>query len=174
MTFITLVVATIVGQYPTLFVLRTAISDEAKQCGAKISGEIGILPEATQSANAVKLPVEEDFSFNGLETSNHGEDRHFTPLPEGYDLSDGVPELLGNDADHLLGEENKTTTTDTDTPHKIIGSVGEGKYGSGVSMPADPAVFPLGEPLIAAYLRVEDDGVLVITIEGRTGRFKLI
>ena len=47
MTFINLVVVTIVGEYSALFVLRTAISDEAKRYCGTISGEIGTLSEAT-------------------------------------------------------------------------------------------------------------------------------
>jgi len=160
MTFVNLVFGSIVGEYSTIFVLRTAILDEAKRCGGTISGEIGTLPEleAAQSANAVESPVEEDRSLNGImmDIDNDGEDRHVTPLPK---------------------VDEKTTTSGTPLAHEIIGSVGaggEGEDGSGVPIPEDPAVFPSGEPLIAAYIRVEDDGVLVITMKGRTGRFKLI
>ena len=161
MTFVNLVVGTIVGEYSTLFVLRTAISDEAKRCGGTISGEIGTLPEATlgQPANAVESPVEEDPSLNGImmEIGIDDEDGHVTPSPK--------------------VDANKTTTIDT--PHKIIGSVGAGgdgygKDGSGVPMSENPEMFLSGKPLIAAYLRVEDDGVLVITMKGQTRRFKLI
>ena len=172
MSFLNLVVAIIVGEYSTLFVLRTAISDEAKRCGGTISGEIGtlaeVLPEAGQSASVVESPVEEKSSLNEIEVGNDGEDRH-----NASSLSnDGALELLGKydvEQEHLLEE---ATTTPPET--RDIGSIGSGLDGSGVPTPEDPAVFLSGEPLVAAYLRVEHDGVLVITMKGRTGRFKLI
>lgn len=122
MTFVNLVVFTIVGEYSALFVLRTAISDEAKRCSGTISGEIGTLPEATQSVDTVESPVEEDRNLNGG-----------------------------------------------------IGAGGIGEDGSGVPlMPEMSLDYPRYQHYSAAYLRVEDDGVLVITMKGRTGRFKLI
>ena len=175
MSFVNLVVVTIVGEYSTLFILRTAISDEAKRCGGTISGEIGTLPEATQFANALELPVEEDRSLNGLEKGIDGEDRHVTSLPKLDESNDGAPELLGKsdgEKENLLGG---ATTSPLEA--KDIGSVGtdeEGTDGSVVPMPEDPAVFLSGKPLIAANLRVEDDGVLVITMKGLIRRFRLI
>ena len=178
MSFVNLVVLTIVGEYSTLFVLRTAISDEAKRCGGTISGEIGTLPEATQFqvANTVELPVDEGRSrgLNGMEIGNDDENRHVTPL---------IPKV------------NKTTTAASGTSPKAnlrvynfisafirgnkgsVGTGGERKDGSGVQIPedqADPMAFLSGKPLVAANIRVEDDGVLVITMKGQTGRFKLI
>ena len=155
MTFVNLVVGTIVGEYSTLFVLRTVISDEAKRCGGTISGEIGTLPEVTpgQSANAVESPVEEDHGLNAI-FAIFLYIRHF--------ILSKFPEV-------------DAKTTKTGTPHKVIRSVGAGGVGKdGSEVSEDPVVFPSGEPLTAAYLRVEDGGVLVITMKGRTGRFQLI
>jgi hypothetical protein len=160
-SFVNLVVVTIVGEYSTLFVLRTAISDEAKRCGGTISGEIGTLPEES--------PVEESHS---LKIGNDGKDMHVTPLPEVDGSNGGAPELLGKcdgETEQLLEEANKTTTTGTD-----VRTGGEGTDGREVPMSEDPAVFLSGVPLIAANIRVENDGVLLITMKGRTVRFKLI
>ena len=81
MSFVNLVVITIVGEYSTLFVLRMSVSGEAKRCSGRISGEIGTLPEVTQAADAIESPMEEDGSSIGMEICNDGEDRHVTPLP---------------------------------------------------------------------------------------------
>ena len=171
MSFVNLVVLTIVGEYSTLFVLRTAISDEAKRCGGTISGEIGTLPEESPAEEL------EGRNLNRTGIGNDGEDGHVTPLPRVDGSNDGT--LLGKcdgEKEHLLRKARKTTTG-TPPEAKDIGSVGTGGErtdGSGVPMPEDPTVFLSGEPLIAANLRVDNDGVLVITMKGRTGRFKLI
>jgi hypothetical protein len=120
MPFVNLVVVTqaIIGEYSTLFVLRTAISDEAKRCGGKISGEMGTLPEVTQSSNAVESLVkgEEGRSLNGMEIGNDGEDRHITLLPKVDDTNDGASQLLwtcvGGEKEHLLREANKPEAKD--------------------------------------------------------------
>ena len=171
MSFINLIVITVVGEYLTPYVLRTTISDEAKRCGGTISGEVGTLPEES--------PAEEGRS---MKTGSDSEDRHVTtPLPKVDDSNDGAAELLGKCDGDLLGGANKTTTSSTSgipPEAKVIGSVGtdgEGKD-EGASMSKDPSVFLSGESLVAANLRVDNDGILVITMKdtGRTGRFKLI
>jgi hypothetical protein len=56
-----------------------------------------------------------------------------------------------------------------------VGTGGEGTDESGVlPRPEEPGVLLTGKPLVAANLWMEKDGVLVITMKGRTGRFKLI
>ena len=156
MTFVNLVFLTVVGEYSTIFILRTAILDEAKQCGGAISGEIGTLPKSPARARRVIINKNKNCNLNGMEIGNDGEDRHVTPLPK---------------VNYL-----KMTTTGTPPEAKDIGTGGEGKDGSRLrrkKRKEDPAVF-LSGPLVAANIRVEDDGVLVITMKGRTGRFKLI
>ena len=155
MSFVNLVVVIIVGEYTTLFVLRTAISDEAKRCGGRISGEIGTLHE--------KSPVEKGRS---IEIGNDGEDKHVSTLSKADDSNDGAPELpvLEKGGD-LLGEleANKTTTTLPEAKEKLDDGTGEEKKDGSRA----------GKPLIPAKIRVED-GVLFITMKGRTGRFKLV
>lgn len=83
---------------------------------------------------------------------------------------------VGNDGEDRDVTSLPTNKTTTGTPHNDIGSVeagGEGKDGSGAPIPENPAVFLSGEPLIAAYLQVEDGGVVVITMKCRIARFKL-
>jgi hypothetical protein len=47
MSFINLLFAGVLGEYPCLYILRTGILDEAKQCGPSVSSEIGVLGETT-------------------------------------------------------------------------------------------------------------------------------
>jgi hypothetical protein len=58
MSFINLLFVGILGEYSRLYVMRTAILDEAKQCGGSISGEVGVLGEMT---------VDENERFSGRE-----------------------------------------------------------------------------------------------------------
>ena len=45
MSFVNLLYNGALGEYPCLYVLRTAILDEARRCGGTISGEIGVLEQ---------------------------------------------------------------------------------------------------------------------------------
>ena len=176
MSLVNLVVIIIIGEYSTIFVLRTAILEEARRCGGRISGEIGTLPESL---------VDEDCSFNGMEIGNASEDGlgHVTPLPNS---NDGGPEPLEKGEDPF-GKANKTTTTGTPPEAKdkiravydliftyiMIHMRRFGLFRTGEEKKDGSRA---GELLIAAKMRVEDevDGVLVIKMKGLIGRFKLI
>jgi hypothetical protein len=52
MSFFNLIFIGILGEYPCLYIMRTAVLDEAKRCGASVSGEIGVLGETTADEKA--------------------------------------------------------------------------------------------------------------------------
>ena len=174
MSLVNLVVVYVVGEYSTLFVLQTAILEEARRCGGKISGEIGTLPESAV--------VEGGHNLNEMEKDDDGEDKlgRAMPLPNS---NDGGPQPLEKGG-NLLGDHDAKRTT-TDTPPEAVDEIGTGfnpilsyimmhirTLVKGDKKKDDYA----GEPLIAAKIRVEDEvnGVLIITMKGLTKRFKLI
>ena len=102
---------------------------------------------------------------------NDGEDRHVTPLPNVEDSNDGALGKCDGEKEHLImGGANKTTPWEA----KDIGTGGEGADGSGYLCQKILRCFCQGTHSIAAHLRLDEDGVLVITMKGRTGQFKLI
>jgi hypothetical protein len=240
MSLVNLVVVAIVGEYTTLFVLRTAILEEAKRCGGTISGEVGTLPEVTQSANEVESPIgnngedrhvtplfnvddsndgakrcggtilgevgtlpEVTRSANDVESpignDHDGEDIHVTPLSNVDDSNDGAKRFGGtilgevgtlpeatqyaNDVESPIGNDGedrhvtplpKVDDSNDGAPHLLERLDGEKKHGGEGTRPKDFEVFLTGKALTAANLRMDKDGVLVITMKGRTGLFKLI
>jgi len=77
MSFVNLVTLGIIGEYPCLFVLRTAISEEANGCGGRISGELG-MDVGGHGVDATLLEVRGD-GENNLSLGVGDVDRTGTP-----------------------------------------------------------------------------------------------
>lgn len=64
MSLVNLVASAITGEYPTIYILRTAVLEEAKQRGGKISGDMGTLsatrPTGMESQDDVAMPSSEE------------------------------------------------------------------------------------------------------------------
>jgi hypothetical protein len=72
MSLVNLVAAGIVGDYPTLYVLHTAILDEAKQRGGRISGEIGTLPAGSSKGRGASSIAMETRNAEASDDGNFG------------------------------------------------------------------------------------------------------
>jgi hypothetical protein len=105
MSLINLLLVGILGEYPCLYIMRTAVLDEAKQCGASISGEIGVFGETTPGEGDRKVYV-----ATWLKTEEKEEGKILTVrLDDGGDSTRRF-KLVGCDdpADFTLGVDSVT------------------------------------------------------------------
>jgi hypothetical protein len=185
MSLVNLFVLGIIGEYACLFVLRTAISEEAKKCGGRISGELGTPLDVSGHGVDVTLPEVRDDGETDLLLGAGDDDRTRLSM----EASGGEVKMIGtspeagtNEPNDELGtslvtsEEGKVGTWLEDMARHLIGLGEEARPVRRVSSMRMQLSSGQKE-FTAAWLRTEDTEhgkILVIRTSSTTKRFKLV
>jgi hypothetical protein len=179
MSFVNLVVLGFIGEYTCLFVLRTAISEEAKGRGGIISGELGTLPDVSGHGVDVTLPeVGGDGETDPLLEAGD-DDRTRLPM----EASGGEVKMIGTSLEAGTNGTNGTNGPNDELDERFPGVRGD-RAKDLIGTPAEMWVSSMAsklssgqEEFTAARLRTEDTEhgkILVVRTSSTTKRFKLV